>query len=231
MAKGIIRTPEQQRQTYLKWKENTKLRKAGLAPPPFKAENDQQRHDQRIKLQKERRLKHRVPKQPKPSKEPKPKPVKIPKPLKSVKPPKVYMTPFERVERRREYDRKYQAARKKRLGFVPRVKMTAEEKRVKHLEAQKAKRALAKSLKPPKQKPVPKVKVIVPKVPKPKAPRKLPVGKKEKEPIVKLPTLNRDLSEMVAVFIPERKMTVYVKKGRNIDKVREKYKIVNNLKM
>lgn len=60
-------------------------------------------------------------------------------------------------------------------------------------------------------------------MPKPRPP------KKEKPTPLETRVVN--LSELVPVYIPERKMTVYVKASRNIDEVREKYKIVNNLKM
>lgn len=135
-------------------------------------------------------------------------------------------------EKKREQWRKYQAAYKakkklKEQGLYVETKLTKEEKRAIENAKQRdwrIKHGITKvdTEYKPKYIPVKSGKEVV------YIPKKQP-PKKEKPK--RLPTLNRDLSEMVAVFIPERKMTVYVKKGRNIDKVREKYKIVNNLKM
>lgn len=54
-------------------------------------------------------------------------------------------------------------------------------------------------------------------MPKPRPPKK--------EKPAPLPTRVVNLSELVAVYIPERKMTVYVKPGRDIEEVKLKWKI------
>lgn len=77
--------------------------------------------------------------------------------------------------------------------------------------------------------PRPEVQINTPTVRKSRAKpdlKRLPKKYKKKEvvKVERLPTLKVDLSAMIPVYIPERKMTVYVKPGRDIEEVKLKYK-------
>lgn len=68
-----------------------------------------------------------------------------------------------------------------------------------------------------------KVKLIIAKPIKPiKVPRKLPMDK-IKQQVKGFKTLKQDLSKLIPLFIPELKLTVYVKPGQDIELIRKKY--------